>query len=131
MTKDGDLVYIDYNDCSVNIVKNTHIESVIKLREWIPRGVCSAFSGDLLVVVQSADDDKQSKVLRYSGSEEKQSTQFNDKKAPPYSSGGDNKYISENKNKDICVSDQGVPCTSHGQSDREIPVCIYRSFLCY
>lgn len=107
VTKDGDLVYIDYNDCSVNIVKNTHIESVIKLREWIPRGVCSTFSGDLLVVVQSADDDKQSKVLRYSGSEEKQSTQFNDKKGPSYSSGGDNKYISENKNKDICVSDWG------------------------
>lgn len=56
--KDGDLVYIDYNDCSVNIVKNTHRESVIKLREWIPRGVCSTFSGDLLVVVQSADNDK-------------------------------------------------------------------------
>lgn len=107
VTKDGDLVYIDYNDCSVNIVKNTHIESVIKLREWIPRGVCSTFSGDLLVVVQSADDDKQSKVLRYSGSEEKQSIQFNDKKAPPYSSGCDNKYITENKNKDICVSNWG------------------------
>lgn len=88
VTKDGDLVYIDYNDCSVNIVKNTHIESVIKLREWIPRGVCSTFSGDLLVIVQSADDDKQSKVLRYSGSEEKQS-------------------ITENKNKDICVSNWG------------------------
>lgn len=107
VTKDGNLFYIDYNDYSVNIVKNTHIESVIKLRELIPRGVCSTFSGDLLVVVQSADDDKQSKVLRYSGSEEKQSIQFNDKKAPPYSSGGDNKYISENKNKDICVSNWG------------------------
>lgn len=59
--------------------------------------VWTGFSGDLLVVVQSAEDDKQSKVLRYSGSEEKQNIQFNDKKAPPYSSGGDNKYISENK----------------------------------
>lgn len=107
VTKNGDLVFICPTNFTVNIVTNTRIYNVIKLRKWRPLHVCSSSSGDFLVVMDNVKKDE-SKVVRYSDSTEKQIIQFDAKGQRLYSTLCEcecSKYIVENKNLDICVAD--------------------------
>ncbi|XP_061169016.1 uncharacterized protein LOC133178295 [Saccostrea echinata] len=106
VTKSGDLVYTDTSNRTVNIVKNEEIEEVIRLKKWRPDCICSTSAGDLFVTMFGKN--KQSKVVRYSGSTEKQTIQFDETGKPLFSFDDYNNFISENRNMDICVVDSGA-----------------------
>ena len=66
VTKSRDLVYTDYFDKSINIIKNTQIQQLVRLRKWLPLRLCSTSSGDLLVSMISEDKKHLTKIVRYS-----------------------------------------------------------------
>lgn len=88
----------------MNRIKNRQTEELIRLNSWTPNALCDTSTGDLLVTMFS-EDHSQSKVVRYSGYTEKQSIQCDDKGKPLYAGKDEIKYITENKNNDICVAD--------------------------
>nr|XP_011436040.2 uncharacterized protein LOC105334340 [Crassostrea gigas]XP_011436041.2 uncharacterized protein LOC105334340 [Crassostrea gigas] len=104
VTRNGDLLYTDVDKRTVNIVKNSHIQKLLRLRGWRPFGVTSTSSGDLLVAMDT-DDYKHSRIVRYSGSLLLNCIEVDEQGQPLFSPGRYIRYISENKNHDICVSD--------------------------
>lgn len=57
VTKNRDLLYTDPDDRSLNLVRNTRIKTLLKRQGWKPFGVCSTSSGDILVIMESSNDD--------------------------------------------------------------------------
>jgi hypothetical protein len=104
VTRNGDLMYSDRIAKTVCKVQSGKIKKVIKLKGWMPAQLCVTSSGDLLVAMFN-DDETQAKVVRYFGSTEKQRIQSDDEGQPLYSGNEYDKYISENRNLDICVAD--------------------------
>ena len=104
---DGALLYSDWMTRAVYKVRNDLMEEIIMLQGWIPFNLCVTSSGDLLVTMYS-DDETQSKVVRYSGSTVKQTIQFDDEGQNLFSGNSGFKFISENRNLDICMADHGA-----------------------
>eukprot|EP00105_Crassostrea_gigas_P019813 XP_011438426.1 PREDICTED: uncharacterized protein LOC105335973 [Crassostrea gigas] len=108
VTQNRELVYTDYHDKTVNMGRFTPPNSIIVFQGWRPRGLCVTPSSELLVVIDSDETctEKQTKVVRYSNLYiETQSIQYDDEGKAIFSPGGQPKFISENRNLDICVSD--------------------------
>ncbi|XP_062602748.1 uncharacterized protein LOC134264462 [Saccostrea cucullata] len=103
LMRSGELVYTDPQARGINKVKNKKIKEMVRFKGWMPFNVCSTFSDDLLVSMCSVDY-SESKVVRFSDFTETQTVQFNNDGTPLYSPGF-GKYITENRNLDICVSD--------------------------
>ncbi|XP_065944971.1 uncharacterized protein [Magallana gigas] len=104
---DGNLLYLCGTTRTVNKVKNRQTKVLIRLQGWAPSKLCVTSTGDLLVTMYS-DDITQSKVVRYSGSIEKQTIQYDKEEEPLYSGISKIKFITENRNHDICVADCGA-----------------------
>nr|XP_034305027.1 uncharacterized protein LOC109620411 [Crassostrea gigas] len=104
---DGDLIVPDGAVRTVYKVKNRQTKELIRLQGWVPVNLCFTSTGDILVTMFS-DDETQSKVVRYSGSTEKQTIQFDEEGKPLYSGNDKTKYITENRNHDVCVADYGA-----------------------
>eukprot|EP00105_Crassostrea_gigas_P041180 XP_019925328.1 PREDICTED: uncharacterized protein LOC109619530 [Crassostrea gigas] len=101
---DGNLLYTLWGTGTVSIVKNGQTEVLITMQGWAPSNLCGTSTGDLLVTMYSVDE-TQSKVVRYSGSTEEQSIQYDKEGKPLYSGNESFKFITENRNHDICVAD--------------------------
>lgn len=54
--KNGDFVYIDFNENIVNIVKNDKIELLVSLCGWIFFDICSILFDDFFVIMISDDN---------------------------------------------------------------------------
>ncbi|XP_065921514.1 tripartite motif-containing protein 3-like [Magallana gigas] len=101
---DGNLLYTLWKTGRVSIVKNGQTEVLITMQGWAASQLCVTSTDDILVTIFS-DDKTQSKVVRYSGSTEKQSIQYDRYGKSLYSGNANIKPITENRNHDICVAD--------------------------
>lgn len=104
ITNDGHLVYSDWKSQTVNKIVDGKIEEILRLQGWIPFNLCFSSSGALLVVFYNEEKTK-SKVVCHFSNNENQTIQFDENGKPLYSGNSKVKYISENKNMDICVAD--------------------------
>ncbi|XP_052692132.1 uncharacterized protein LOC128170396 [Crassostrea angulata] len=104
---DGNILYVNGATGTVNKVTNRQTKLLISLYGWVPVNLCVTSSGDILISMYSAEV-TQSKVVRYSESTEKQTIQYDKEGKPLYSENVKIKYITENRNHDICVADCGA-----------------------
>ncbi|XP_056002823.1 tripartite motif-containing protein 45-like [Ostrea edulis] len=78
---------VNQRKSAIQEMKNKHLSTLIKNTGWSPRYVCCTAGNDILVTMDSYVGE-QYKGVRYSGSTEKQSIQFDAQDRPLYSSVG-------------------------------------------
>ncbi|XP_062568368.1 uncharacterized protein LOC134230556 [Saccostrea cucullata] len=104
VTRQGELIYSDYFNKTVNIVRRGRSEVLITPPQgWGPWGLCCTRSGDILVNVNS---NKQNKIICYQGKTMNQEI-YKDEHGNTIFKEGYTMLISlaENNNGDICVTD--------------------------
>ncbi|XP_061186636.1 uncharacterized protein LOC133194746 [Saccostrea echinata] len=106
VTKNGELLYSDINNRTINIVRKGISETLLPIpKEWYPYTLCFTRSGDILVGMFTADN-RHHKIVRYQGLEVKQEIEKDFNYENPLFKGGERPiYITENVNGDVCAAD--------------------------
>lgn len=112
----GNLLYLNGTAASVFKVKNKQTEESITLQGWELLNMCDTSTGDFLV---TSDDKTKSKVIRYSGSTEIKTIQYDKEVKPLNSENAKIKYIAENRSHDVSVVDFEAAAVLVVNEDRE------------
>ncbi|XP_062600630.1 uncharacterized protein LOC134262271 [Saccostrea cucullata] len=105
VTRQGELIYSDYNHRTVNIVRNGKTETMITTpRGWHPEGLCCTISGDMVVSMCTTDNSHR-KIVRYQGQRVTQKIDKDEHGDPIYQGGEYVMYVVGNNNGDIVASD--------------------------
>jgi hypothetical protein len=108
VTRQGELVYSDGPKRTVNIVRQGKTKTLITTpRGWHPGTLCCTKSGDILVSMDNTDGSRY-KIVRYQGHTVTQEIERDEDGKPIYKGGEYSLYVVENKNGDVCASDQNA-----------------------
>ncbi|XP_062604662.1 uncharacterized protein LOC134266439 [Saccostrea cucullata] len=108
VTKQGELIYSDYDSRTVNIVTKGKIETLITLpRGWYPGGLCFSRSGGILISMGNLDK-SHNKIVRYLGGAAAKEIDKDEHNQHYFKSGNYGVYVEENINGDICASDMNA-----------------------
>ncbi|XP_062588234.1 uncharacterized protein LOC134249893 [Saccostrea cucullata] len=105
VTRQGELIYSDAYNRTVNIVRDGKTETLITTpRGWLPLQLCCTRSGDILVSMCTTDNSHY-KIVRYQGQRVTQEIDKDEHGDPIYQGGEYGVFVVENNNGDIVASD--------------------------
>jgi hypothetical protein len=105
VTRQGELVFSDIPNRTVNIVKHGETETLITTPQgWHPVGLFCTRSGETLVGMRTTDCSHY-KIVRYQGHTVKQEIDTDENGQRIYKEGKGILWVMENDNGDICASD--------------------------
>ncbi|XP_061179115.1 tripartite motif-containing protein 2-like [Saccostrea echinata] len=108
LTRQGDLIYSDADNNTVNIVRHKKIEILITIPNgWRPWGLYCTRSGDILVSMSDVDS-RLKKIVQYQEGAVKCEINKDKYGIPILSPGRYINFVAENRNGDICVSDNNA-----------------------
>ncbi|XP_062583956.1 uncharacterized protein LOC134245711 [Saccostrea cucullata] len=108
VSRQGELIYSDSANRTVNIVRDGKTETLITTpRGWHPLELCCTRSGDILVSMCTTDNSHY-KIVRYQGQRVTQEIDKDEHGDPIYQGGKYQVFVVENNNGDIVASDQNA-----------------------
>ncbi|XP_048741994.2 uncharacterized protein LOC125655661 [Ostrea edulis] len=100
----GELIYSDYMNRIVNIVRRGTNTMITLSQGWHPMGLCCTRSDDILVSTKTTDN-HHCKIVRYQGQRVTQEIDKDERGNPIYQGGSYEVFVTENNNGDIVASD--------------------------